>query len=146
MILRESIRHEQLAKQILESHSFWKFFDYVELSTFDIASDAFASFKDLLTRHKALVAKFIESNYDAVKDGLTLVLCQVHAVAEFQQLCHQASIPETTGWTAARQNQFQRHDTVHFQSRESQAHDESVERKVSQHSIRSLSCIQDICS
>lgn len=36
------------------------------MSTFDIASDAFASFKELLTRHKQLVAQFLEANYDKV--------------------------------------------------------------------------------
>jgi hypothetical protein len=45
MILRECIRHEALGKQVLESPSFWRFFQFVELSTFDVASDAFATFK-----------------------------------------------------------------------------------------------------
>lgn len=45
MILRESLRHETLCKILIESSQFWKFFEYVELSTFDVASDAFATFK-----------------------------------------------------------------------------------------------------
>ena len=45
MMLRECIRHEPLGKLILNSSKFDKFFGYVELSTFDIASDAFATFK-----------------------------------------------------------------------------------------------------
>lgn len=45
MMLRECFRHEELAKLVLMSDSFYKFFDYVELSTFDIASDAFSTFK-----------------------------------------------------------------------------------------------------
>ncbi|KAJ1563213.1 Calcium-binding protein 39 [Cladochytrium tenue] len=45
MILRECIRHEMLAKIILESDYFWRYFSYVELPTFDVASDAFATFK-----------------------------------------------------------------------------------------------------
>uniref|UniRef100_A0A8I6AS34 Calcium binding protein 39-like n=1 Tax=Rattus norvegicus TaxID=10116 RepID=A0A8I6AS34_RAT len=44
-MLRECIRHEPLAKVILFSNQFRDFFKYVELSTFDIASDAFATFK-----------------------------------------------------------------------------------------------------
>lgn len=48
MILRESLRHEALCKMVLEAPSFWNFFKYVELSTFDVASDAFATFKVLL--------------------------------------------------------------------------------------------------
>lgn len=44
-MLRECIRHEPLAKIILWSEQFYDFFRYVEMSTFDIASDAFATFK-----------------------------------------------------------------------------------------------------
>ena len=45
IILRECLRHENLCKIVLDSNQFWKFFHYVELSTFDVASDAFATFK-----------------------------------------------------------------------------------------------------
>lgn len=44
-MLRECIRHEPLAKITLYSEQFYDFFRYVEMSTFDIASDAFATFK-----------------------------------------------------------------------------------------------------
>ncbi|KIH57021.1 mo25-like protein [Ancylostoma duodenale] len=63
-MLRECIRHDQLAKILLQHESFYKFFTYVELSAFDIASDAFATFKDLITRHKTLCAEFLDANYD----------------------------------------------------------------------------------
>ena len=45
VMLRECIRHELLANDILRQKYFYNFFEYVELSTFDIASDAFSSFK-----------------------------------------------------------------------------------------------------
>lgn len=45
IMLRECIRHEPLAKIVLLSDHFHSFFNYVEMSTFDIASDAFATFK-----------------------------------------------------------------------------------------------------
>ena len=45
LMLKECIRHEPLAKIVLESADFYKFFGYVELSTFDIAADAFATFR-----------------------------------------------------------------------------------------------------
>lgn len=48
MMLRECLRHEPLARTVLFSEDFFCFFRYVELSTFDIASDAFASFKVLI--------------------------------------------------------------------------------------------------
>jgi calcium binding protein 39 len=66
IMLRECFRHEELARLVLYSENFYKFFDYVELSTFDIASDAFSTFKDLLTKHKMLSAEFLEANYDKV--------------------------------------------------------------------------------
>ena len=44
-MLRECIKHEPLAGIILKSDQFYNFFQYVELSTFDIASDAFSTFK-----------------------------------------------------------------------------------------------------
>ncbi|KAJ3590754.1 hypothetical protein NHX12_008703 [Muraenolepis orangiensis] len=64
IMLRECVRHEPLAKTTLWSEQFYDFFRYVEMSTFDIASDAFATFKDLLTRHKLLSAEFLEQHYD----------------------------------------------------------------------------------
>ncbi|KAI7801220.1 putative calcium-binding protein 39-like, partial [Triplophysa rosa] len=64
IMLRECIRHEPLAKITLCSDQFYDFFRYVEMSTFDIASDAFATFKDLLTRHKLLSADFLEQHFD----------------------------------------------------------------------------------
>ncbi|MGH0164830.1 UNVERIFIED_CONTAM: hypothetical protein FKN15_065420 [Acipenser sinensis] len=72
IMLRECIRHEPLAKVILCSEQFYDFFRYVELSTFDIASDAFATFKDLLTRHKPLSAEFLEQHYDRLLGELLL--------------------------------------------------------------------------
>lgn len=45
MILRECIRYEPLAKIVLNSEEFFNLFTYVELSTFDVASDAFSTFK-----------------------------------------------------------------------------------------------------
>jgi Mo25-like len=66
-MLRECVRFEALAKIVLHSEHFFHFFKYVEVSTFDIASDAFATFKELLTRHKMLAADFLEANYDQVR-------------------------------------------------------------------------------
>jgi len=65
-MLRECARYEALAKIMLYSEDFFNFFKYVEVSTFDIASDAFSTFKELLTKHKMLCADFLENNYDKV--------------------------------------------------------------------------------
>lgn len=63
-MLRECIRHQSIASYVLESDHMKKFFDYIQLPNFDIASDAFASFKELLTRHKSTVSEFLKKNYD----------------------------------------------------------------------------------
>eukprot|EP00833_Pecoramyces_ruminatium_P009182 jgi/Orpsp1_1/1183214/evm.model.c7180000084275.1 len=86
IMLRECLRHEPLARIVLHSEHFWRFFNYVELSTFDIASDAFATFKDLLTKHKALVADFLEANYDQVFEHYTKLLVSNNYVTKRQSL------------------------------------------------------------
>lgn len=56
-MLRECARYEALAKIMLNSEDFFNFFRYVEVSTFDIASDAFSTFK---------VLTFFPTLYDSV--------------------------------------------------------------------------------
>ncbi|XP_073055970.1 putative MO25-like protein At5g47540 isoform X2 [Primulina eburnea] len=63
-MLRECIRHQSVAKYVLETERMKKFFDYIQLPNFDIASDAAATFKELLTRHKSTVSEFLSKNYE----------------------------------------------------------------------------------
>ncbi|XP_054771317.1 calcium-binding protein 39-like [Lytechinus pictus] len=86
LILRECIRYEALAKLILNSPIFFNFFEYVEMSTFDVASDAFSSFKELLTRHKLVAAEFLEKNYDTVFDKYKVLLNSDNYVTKRQSL------------------------------------------------------------
>ncbi|CAG8478407.1 22011_t:CDS:10 [Cetraspora pellucida] len=86
LILRECLRHESLTKIILYSPQFYNFFEYVELSTFDIASDAFATFKEILTRHKTLVAEFLDTNYDRFFESYTKLLNSNNYVTKRQSL------------------------------------------------------------
>jgi len=57
IMLRECLRHEPLARIVLYSEHFWRFFNYVELSTFDIASDAFATFKVIIFNKSIFLKK-----------------------------------------------------------------------------------------
>lgn len=88
MMLRECCRYEELTKLILysESDQFYKFFEYVELSTFDIASDAFLTFRDLLTKHKSLCAAFLEQNYDKFFEHYQKLLHSENYVTRRQSL------------------------------------------------------------
>lgn len=86
VILRECIRHDALAKIILHSEAYYNFYDYVELSTFDVASDAFTTFKELMTKHKQLVADFLEANYTQVIAKYTGLLNSNNYVTKRQSL------------------------------------------------------------
>ncbi|GFS38444.1 protein Mo25, partial [Nephila pilipes] len=85
-MLRECIHYEALAKIILYSDEFYNFFRYVEVSTFDIASDAFSTFKELLTRHKVLCSEFLEMNYDRVFSHYQHLLNSENYVTKRQSL------------------------------------------------------------
>ncbi|KAI9124244.1 hypothetical protein K1719_005544 [Acacia pycnantha] len=63
-MLRECIRHQIVASYVLQSPNMKKFFDYIQLPNFDIAADAAATFKELMTRHKSTVADFLTKNYE----------------------------------------------------------------------------------
>lgn len=64
VMLRECIRPQSIARIVLESEHIKKFFEYLQLPNFDIASDVFATFRELMTRHKSTVAEFLSKNYD----------------------------------------------------------------------------------
>ncbi|KAG6785187.1 hypothetical protein POTOM_010913 [Populus tomentosa] len=63
-ILRECLRHQIVARYVLETEHLKKVLTYVQIPNFDIASDAQATFKELMTRHKSTVAEFLSVNYD----------------------------------------------------------------------------------
>ncbi|KAM7271662.1 hypothetical protein ACFE04_030876 [Oxalis oulophora] len=63
-MLRECIRHQSVAKYVLESLHMRRFFYFIQLPNFDIAADAAATFQELLIRHKSIVAEFLSQNYD----------------------------------------------------------------------------------
>ncbi|XP_047174835.1 putative MO25-like protein At5g47540, partial [Vigna umbellata] len=44
-VARECIRHQTVAKHVLESDNMKKFFEYIQLPNFEIASDAVSTFK-----------------------------------------------------------------------------------------------------
>ncbi|RUP44199.1 calcium binding protein 39-like protein [Jimgerdemannia flammicorona] len=56
------------------------------MSTFDSASDAFATFKDILTKHKPLVAEFLDNNYDQFFEHYTRLLTSSNYVTKRQSL------------------------------------------------------------
>ncbi|KAL2456656.1 putative MO25-like protein [Forsythia ovata] len=63
VILRECIRHQIVARYILNSEHMKKFFDYMQHPNFDVASVAASTFKELMTRHKSTVTELLVGNY-----------------------------------------------------------------------------------
>ncbi|KAG6593927.1 Calcium-binding protein 39, partial [Cucurbita argyrosperma subsp. sororia] len=85
-MLRECIKFPTLAKYILEAASFELFFKFVELPIFDVASDAFSTFKDLLTKHENIVSDFLSAHYDEFFDRYEKLLTSSNYVTRRQSL------------------------------------------------------------
>ncbi|OJT07072.1 Calcium-binding protein 39 [Trametes pubescens] len=86
MILREMLRHEPLAKILLYSEQFYKFPHYIESTTFGISCDAYTNLKETLTRHKAMVAEYLDKNYDRFFSSFTTLILSNNYVTKRQSL------------------------------------------------------------
>ncbi|TRM59011.1 Mo25-like protein [Schizophyllum amplum] len=86
MILKEMLRHEQLCKILLYSDQFYKFPHYIETTTFGISCDAFANLKETLTRHKPMVAEYLDKNYDRFFSSFTTLILSTNYVTKRQSL------------------------------------------------------------
>ncbi|KAL7284197.1 hypothetical protein ACG7TL_001479 [Trametes sanguinea] len=86
MILREMLRHEPLAKMLLYSEQFYKFPHYIESTTFGISCDAYTNLKETLTRHKAMVAEYLDKNYDRFFSSFTTLILSNNYVTKRQSL------------------------------------------------------------
>ncbi|KAL8461609.1 hypothetical protein ACS0TY_032913 [Phlomoides rotata] len=69
-MLRECIRHQSVAKYVLESEHMKKFFDYIQFPNFDIASDAAATFKFFEAYNSKLLAS---DNYITRRQAVKLL-------------------------------------------------------------------------
>lgn len=86
LMLRECIKFEYLAEIVLNLPEFELLFEYIQLPTFDVSSDAFATFKDLLTRHKTIVTAFLVANYEVIFKKLNGLLASENYVTRRQSL------------------------------------------------------------
>ncbi|GAA6063572.1 hypothetical protein JCM10212_003151 [Sporobolomyces blumeae] len=86
MILRAMLRHEPLARALLYSDKFYNFIDYIEQTTFGIACDAQANFKETLTRHKPMVAEYLDENYERFFSHYSLLVQSSNYVTKRQSL------------------------------------------------------------
>jgi calcium binding protein 39 len=65
---------------------FYSFPHFIEDTTFGISCDAFANFKELLTRHKQMVADYLEKNYDRFFTAYTTLVLSSNYVTKRQSL------------------------------------------------------------
>ncbi|CAM9226522.1 unnamed protein product, partial [Heterosigma akashiwo] len=66
-MLREAARHPPLCALALRPELLRRFMgEFVQEASFDVASDAFATLRDLLTRHKDVAAAFLTAHYAEV--------------------------------------------------------------------------------
>lgn len=47
---------------------------YIETTSFGVSCDAFASLKETLTRHKPMVADYLDKNYERVRSRFVLLV------------------------------------------------------------------------
>ncbi|KAH7699459.1 Cab39 protein, partial [Aphelenchoides avenae] len=86
MMARQCIRHEDLANIIIRSEQSYDFFDYVESPSFDVASDAFQTFRDLMTNHPGICAEFLERNHDRFFERYQILLLSYNYVVRRRSL------------------------------------------------------------
>lgn len=86
MILREMLRHEPLCKILLYSEQFYMFPHYIETTTFGISCDVYTNLKECLTRHKPMVAEFLDKNYDRFFSSFTTLILSNNYVTKRQSL------------------------------------------------------------
>ncbi|CAM9153154.1 unnamed protein product [Choristocarpus tenellus] len=86
-MLRECVRYEALARMTLYDETLWLFFDqYVHLPNFDVASDAFLTLRDLLTRNKQVASEFLSEKFDTVFEKYNVLLKSTNYVTRRQSL------------------------------------------------------------
>jgi calcium binding protein 39 len=85
-IIRGLIEREEVARIVLNGDNFFKLYAFIENQSFDVATDSFNTLKDLLGKHKAITAEFLERNYDQVFTKYTNMLNSPNYVTKRQSL------------------------------------------------------------
>ncbi|KAK3906450.1 Mo25-like protein [Staphylotrichum tortipilum] len=64
---------------------FWNFFDWIDKSSFEVSADAFTTFRELITKHKDLVPRYLAVNFDLFFDRYNTVLVQSNSYVTKRQ-------------------------------------------------------------
>ncbi|KAI4135943.1 MAG: hypothetical protein LQ347_000229 [Umbilicaria vellea] len=99
VVLREALKHDAIAEIILYDQSikgekvarindialvekqtgngiFWNFFSWIDGGAFEVSTDAFTTFRDILTKHKQLVSQYLSINFDLFFSRYNSILVQ----------------------------------------------------------------------
>lgn len=74
---------------------------YIESTTFGISCDAFANLKETLTRHKPMVAKYLDQDYDRVR---TTLFCQLRKLTEMKFFHSYSTLIQSANYVTKRQS------------------------------------------
>lgn len=85
-ILRDCIKFEVINRFVLYSPSFYNFFKYVQIPTFEIATDAMMTLHELLTTHRKLVSEFLGNNYDVFITAINKLITSKNYVTKRQSV------------------------------------------------------------
>ncbi|KAI9871771.1 MAG: hypothetical protein M1830_002394 [Pleopsidium flavum] len=98
-VLREILKHDEVAEIILYDQSkegervvrlnqirpdvkqtgsgiFWKFFAWIDRGAFEVSTDAFTTFREILTKHKQVVPQYLATNFDLFFSRYNSILVQ----------------------------------------------------------------------
>ena len=86
-MFRECTRHEDIARLVLNDEDLLKdLFNKLDLTEFEIASDAFLTLKDLLTRHKSVVSAYLTEHYEEFLENYRILLESTNYVTRRQSV------------------------------------------------------------
>ncbi|KAL2116305.1 hypothetical protein VTJ04DRAFT_8472 [Mycothermus thermophilus] len=64
---------------------FWNFFDWIDKSSFEVSADAFTTFRELITKHKDIVPRYLAVNFDLFFERYNRVLVQSNSYVTKRQ-------------------------------------------------------------
>ncbi|ODQ79502.1 hypothetical protein BABINDRAFT_161897 [Babjeviella inositovora NRRL Y-12698] len=85
-ILRHCIKFEGITRFVLQERCVWNCFQYCQLSTFELATDASNILYDLLTVHKKPASEFLTQNYQYVTLHLNRLIQLTNYVTKRQSV------------------------------------------------------------
>lgn len=81
-MLRDCLRFEALNRIFLHSPDIFGLFRYLDHANFEVAQDAFVSFREAITKHKHVTLTFLETHYDAFMDEYKKLMLSAHYITK----------------------------------------------------------------